>query len=407
MSAYHPLTSEEAITLAQRLPGVFSENAVLNCREIGDGNLNLVFHVTTENSAESIIIKQAVPYAKVVGESWPLSLERARIERQSLEIQHRLCPDFVPKVFAYSDELAYTIMEDLSQYTIMRKGLIDGITYPRFAEHIGQFLAKTLFYTSDLGMNQQEKKELAGRYVNPDLCKITEDLIFEDPYRSSANNSYSDSIEDEAEALRNDIPLHFEVALLREKFLTHSQALLHGDLHTGSIFVTPESTKVIDPEFAYFGPMGFDIGAVIGNLLLNYASQPGWNQSNEDLTLREERLLEMVKDVWNHFESSFRSLWNKDLVDEMSRTPGYQDHYLTKVLRDAAGFAGCKMIRRIVGLSHVADIDGIENDMARETAQRKALAVGKNLVRHHRNVGTVDDLLKLVHLATTEIGVSI
>lgn len=407
MSAYHPLTSEEAITLAKDFSGIFSENAVLNCREIGDGNLNLVFHVTAENFAESIIIKQAVPYAKVVGESWPLSLDRARIERQSLEIQHRLCPDLVPKVFAYSDELAYTIMEDLSQYTIMRKGLIDGITYPRFADHIGQFLARTLFYTSDLGMNQQEKKELTRHFVNPDLCKITEDLIFEDPYRYSANNNYPDCIEDEAEALRNDIHLQFEVALLRQKFLTHSQALLHGDLHTGSIFVTPESTKVIDPEFAYFGPMGFDIGAVIGNLLLNYVAQPGWNHSSEDLTLREDRLLEMIKDVWNHFELSFRSLWDKDLVDEMSRTPGYQDHYLTEVLRDATGFAGCKMIRRIVGLSHVADIDGIENDQTRESAQRKALAIGKNLVRHHRSVGTVDDLLEIVHLATTEVEVSL
>ena len=407
MSAYHPLSAEEAIALAKSLPGIFPDSVELNCHEIGDGNLNLVFHVTAMNSTESIIIKQAVPYAKVVGESWPLSLERARIERQSLEIQHRLCPDLVPKVYAYSDELAYTVMEDLSEYTIMRKGLIDGIAYPRFAEHIGQFLARTLFFTSDLGMNQQEKKVLAGRFVNPDLCKITEDLIFEDPYRESANNSYPDNIEDEAEALRSDIALHFEVALLREKFLTHSQALLHGDLHTGSIFITPESTKVIDPEFAYFGPMGFDIGAVIGNLLLNYAAQPGWNESGEDLAVREERLLEMVKDVWVHFESGFRSLWSSDLLDEMSRTPGYQDHYLTELLRDAAGFAGCKMIRRIVGLSHVADIDGIEDDTQREKAQRKALAVGKNLVRHHRSVRSVHDILKLVQQASTEIGVSI
>ncbi|WP_422657867.1 S-methyl-5-thioribose kinase [Paenibacillus sp. EC2-1] len=406
MSAYHPLTAEEAIALAKSLPGIFSESTVLNCREIGDGNLNLVFHVTSENSNESTIIKQAVPYAKVVGESWPLSLDRARIERQALEIQHRLCSDLVPEVYAYSDELAYTVMEDLSEYTIMRKGLIDGNAYPKFAEHIGQFLARTLFFTSDLGMNQQEKKELAGRFVNPDLCKITEDLIFEDPYRNSANNNYSANIEDEAEALRNDLPLHFEVALLREKFLTHAQALLHGDLHTGSIFVTPESTKVIDPEFAYFGPMGFDIGAIIGNLLLNYVAQPGWNQNVENLSIREERLLDMVKEVWTHFEASFRHLWNTELLDEMSKTPGYQDYYLTEILRDAAGFAGCKMIRRIVGLSHVADIEGIPDESLREAAQRKALAVGKNLVRHHRSVGSIYDILKLVQLASTEIGVS-
>lgn len=407
MSTYHPLNAEKAIQLAKSLPGRFPDHAELECHEIGDGNLNLVFHVTAKNTNDSIIIKQAVPYAKVVGESWPLSLDRARIERQALEMEYSLCPDLVPEVYEYSDELAYTIMEDLSEYTIMRKGLIEGNAYPKFAEHIGLFLARTLFYTSDLGMNQQEKKILAGKFVNPDLCKITEDLIFEDPYRESANNNYEPCIADEAEALRADLPLHFEVALLREKFLTQGQALLHGDLHTGSVFVTSESTKVIDPEFAFFGPMGFDIGAVIGNILLNYAAQPGWSQDEHALAAREARLLEMASDVWTHFESNFRKIWNEDLLDEMSRTPGYQDYYVSQILKDTAGYAGCKMIRRIVGLSHVADIDTITDDKARETAQRKALAIGKQLVRHHRSIKSFEDILTLITQATKGNEVSI
>ncbi|MFI2856615.1 S-methyl-5-thioribose kinase [Paenibacillus sp. JSM ZJ436] len=406
MSTYHPLSVQEAIELARTIPGHFSEGADLSCREIGDGNLNLVFHVTDTSSDKSIIIKQAVPYAKVVGESWPLSLDRARIERQALQIQHQYCPSLVPEVYAYCDEMAYTVMEDLSSYTIMRKGLIEGGVYPNFAEHIGEFIANTLFYTSDLGMNQQEKKVLAGQFVNPDLCKITEDLIFEDPYRDSPNNNYAEAIADEAAALRSDLPLHFEVALLRDKFLTRSQALLHGDLHTGSIFVTPESTMVIDPEFAYYGPMGFDIGAVLANLLLNYAAQPGWSKT-EELAQREQRLLDMVPAVWNEFESRFRALWNRDLQDEMARTPGYQDHYISQILKDTAGFAGCKMIRRIVGLSHVADIDGIPDDALREAAQRKALAIGKALVRHNRSVSSIEHFMEVITQAINEIEVSI
>ena len=117
--------------------------------------------------------------------------------------------------------------------------------------------------------------------------------------------------------------------------------------------------------------MGFDIGAVIGNLLLNYASQPGWSRDEHTLAAREARLLEMASDVWTHFENNFRALWNDDLLDEMSRTPGYQDHYVSQILKDTTGFAGCKMIRRIVGLSHVADIDTIADDKAREAARAK------------------------------------
>lgn len=50
--------------------------------------------------------------------------------------------------------------------------------------------------------------------------------------------------------------------------MNHAQALVHGDLHSGSIFVNEEGLKVIDPEFAYYGPIGYDIGNVIGNMFL-------------------------------------------------------------------------------------------------------------------------------------------
>lgn len=35
---------------------------------------------------------------------------------------------------------------------------------------------------------------------------------------------------------------------------------------------------MIDPEFAFYGPMGFDIGAYVGNLLLAYCAVPGNGQ---------------------------------------------------------------------------------------------------------------------------------
>lgn len=396
MSSYHPLTLDEAMQLSQKVLDLFDANSELTCQEIGDGNLNLVFHITDMNSRNSVIVKQALPYAKIVGESWPLSLDRARIEREVLQEEYRICPGSVPQVYYYDDELALTIMEDLSDHVIMRKGLIEGNHYPLFSKHIGEFMARTLFYTSDLAMDQLLKKEKVKKFVNPDQCKITEDLIFEEPYRFSERNNYSPSIEDEAEALRTDRELHLEIAILREKFLTEAQALLHGDLHTGSIFVTSESTKVIDPEFAYYGPMGFDIGAVLANLLLHYVSIPGWITDEAAATARAEELLLMVQNVWTEFEHRFCELWDQDVQDYMARTKGYQEFYMAKLLQDSAGFAGSKMIRRIVGLAHVADIDTISNETIREQAERKALCIGKNLVKNHRRITSITDLMNLV-----------
>jgi len=391
LSEYHPLTESEAIELARRIEGVFPQGAELKCREIGDGNLNLVFHIRDEQSGRSLIVKQALPYAKVVGESWPLTLDRSRIESEALIQEGRLAPGLVPKVYKYDPDLALTVMEDLSDHIIMRSGLMQCRRYPLFAEHISTFLANTLFFTSDLGMNQQEKKVQAGRFINPELCKITEDLIFDDPYTVSSNNNYDAAIEDEAEALRTDEKLHFEVALLREKFLTQGQALLHGDLHTGSIFVREDSTKVIDPEFAYYGPMGFDIGAVIGNLLLNYAGQLHWSADEASRTSYREYLLETVKSIWTQFDRKFRAHWNEKNVDRLAaRAAGYQDDYMRRLLQDSIGYAGCKMVRRIVGLAHVADIDRIPDAAVREKAQRIALRIGKALIKGNRGAESID-----------------
>jgi len=395
-TAYHPLTEHEAKQYALLHLNVFPQGAVLHSREIGDGNLNLVFHISHPESGRSIIMKQALPYAKVVGESWPLTLDRARIEYEALKVQEELCPGLVPRLYGYDGRLALTIMEDLSDHVIMRTGLISGGRYPLFAEHISTFLARTLFFTSDLGMNQQEKKLRMGSFVNPELCKITEDLIFDHPYRDADTNNYDPSIRDAVEAIWSDKELHLEIALLREGFLTKSQALLHGDLHTGSIFVTEQSTKVIDPEFAFYGPMGFDIGAVIANLLLNSAAQEGWSTTDEERRSRRELLMQTIQDVWDGFAAKFDSLWETSLIDPMASAPGYKELYMERLLQDTMGYAGCKMIRRVIGLAHVADIDRIEDPSARERARRLALSVGTRLVKGHRKASRFSDFAEAI-----------
>ncbi|WP_282936981.1 S-methyl-5-thioribose kinase [Paenibacillus sp. RC67] len=395
MSSYHALTEAEAVEYARGIPNLFAANSELTSKEIGDGNLNLVFHITEPSTGKSIILKQALPYAKVVGESWPLSLDRARIESEALMIQESLCPDLVPHVFVFDKDLALTAMEDLSDHVIMRRGLIEGNRYPLFAGHIGRFLAHTLFYTSDLGMNQQDKKNRVQQFINPDLCKITEDLIFDDPYRNADTNDVPPAIQDAVEAIWNDSELHLEVAILRNGFLTKAQALLHGDLHTGSIFIKPDSTKVIDPEFAYYGPMGFDIGAVFANLLLNFAAQEGWSKDEASRNDYRTYLTGTIRDTWNVFEQEFRTLWNEHGVDRVSKTPGFQDWYMQQLLQDVFGYTGSKTVRRVHGLAQVADINKLEDASAQERAQRIALQIGTTLIKRHRQAMSIEELIDI------------
>lgn len=390
-SIYEPLTESTAVALAVRLR-LFEEGQVLSCREIGDGNLNLVFHITEQESNKGIIIKQALPYAKVVGESWPLSLKRATIEANALLAAAEHVPSLVPKVFYTDETLAITVMEDLSYLQISRAGLIEGETYPLLSEHIGTYLAKTLFYTSDFGLEPAKKKLLVQKYINPDLCKITEDLVFTDPFFDIDTNSYEPELQQDVEQIWADQSLKFEVAKLKQKFLTQADALLHGDLHTGSIFASKTETKVIDPEFAFFGPLGFDIGQFIANLLLNAISRE---------TEEREPLFIHIEKTWDVFSTTFTQLWKSEGVDLYRDVEGYLDYAFQQAFEDAIGFAGCEVIRRTIGLAHVADLDGIKDLNRKIAAKQHALRLGKELVQNRKNIVHLSELRTYVRSTET------
>lgn len=394
--AYRALSEQEAVDYVRALPGLFAEGAALSSHEIGDGNLNLVFHIRQEATGKSVIVKQALPYARVVGESWPLTVDRNRIESEALQIQGKYVPDLVPKVYHYDTELALTVMEDLSDHILMRKGLIQGTRYPQFAKHIGRFMAHTLFFTSDLGAHPYEKKALVGRFLNPELCKITEDLVFTDPYEDAQTNNFNPLIRPQVEQIWSHAELKREIAELKYGFLTRAEALLHGDLHTGSIFVTETSTKVIDPEFAYYGPIGFDIGAVIANLILNYAGQHGLQADPQERESFRIYLLETVENVWNEFVFQFVQLWHKQAKERSAHVEGFWQSYVNRLLADTAGYAGCKILRRVIGLAGVADLNTIADEQVRAEAERLALAIGQALILERKTIGEAGDLTELV-----------
>ena len=106
-----------------------------------------------------------------------------------------------------------------------------------------------------------------------------------------------------------DLDLHVAISRLKVKFMASPEALIHGDLHTGSIMVTDSSTMVIDPEFAFYGPMGFDIGAVIANLLMSYLASIGHERSPGERRAFEAWVLETVESVWTEFARKFLELW--------------------------------------------------------------------------------------------------
>jgi 5-methylthioribose kinase len=398
-AGYHPLTTETVVQVVAPL-NHFADVNRLEIKEIGDGNLNYVFHVVEPATGKSLIVKQALPYAKVVGESWPLTLDRARIESEALRRAAEYVPALVPKVHHTDERLACTVMEDLSDHVILRKGLIQGQVYPKLAEHIATFLAQTLFHTSDFFLSPMDKKEQVRAFINPELCKITEDLVFTDPFFNHETNDFPEALQSSVEALWNDLELKRETAKLKHAFLTRAEALVHGDLHTGSIFVTTDSTKVIDPEFAYYGPIAFDIGQFFANLALNYLSHFHHSPDPQQRRTFQEYLLEVIEETWAQFKEQFTQLWQTKGQDVYMRVAGVEDDFFERLLEDTIGFAGCEVIRRTIGLAHVADLDSISDEETQLRLKDKALILGSVLIKQRRQ------LTRITHLSETIRGVA-
>ncbi|KAL5788189.1 hypothetical protein ACOSP7_005138 [Xanthoceras sorbifolium] len=380
----------------------------LTIKEVGDGNLNFVYIVI--GASGSFVIKQALPYIRCIGESWPMTKERAYFEALALKEHGQLCPDHVPEVYHFDRTMSLIGMRYLEPpHIILRKGLIAGIEYPLLAADISEYMARTLFCTSLLYRSTTEhKRDVAEFCGNMGLCRHTEQVVFSDPYKVSEYNRWnSPYLDRDAEAVREDNILKLEIAELKSTFCERTQALIHGDLHTGSVMVTLDSTQVIDPEFAFYGPMGFDIGAFVGNLILAFFAQDGHANEGNDRKAYKEWILRTIEETWTLFYKKFTALWHqhKDgsgeaYLPEIYNKPELQqlvqEKFMKDLFHDTLGFGAAKMIRRIVGVAHVEDFESIKDASNRATCERQALELAKMLLKERRNFRDITEVVSAI-----------
>jgi 5-methylthioribose kinase len=409
LEQYYPLSNSSIPEFLEDVPNIGNllglDRSTWLAREVGDGNLNAVYIVQGE--AGSVVVKQALPYLRLVGDAWPLPLERSYFEYLALTEAAAHAGNLVPKIYYFDKTMAAIVMEYLSPHIILRKGFIRGIVYPKLADDLAEFTAQTLFKTSDLYLPAAAKKARMQTFcANTELCKITEDLVFTDPYRVAKLNRWTaPELDQTAANFRQDTELKIAVQRLKFKFLSVAEALIHGDLHSGSVMVTPGETKVIDPEFAFYGPMGFDVGAVIGNLLLAYFSQTGHESVTGARDEYREWLLTVVEKFWVGFSSRFLGLWAANPVgdaftgtlfdspEERRALEAERHRFVANLFDDSLRFAGAKMIRRILGLAHVEDLESIGNRKVRAKCELKSLSLARRLVLDasaFRHIGQVN-----------------
>ena len=392
---YQPLTVETVPAWLEAHPHLraFVPGSPLDVREVGDGNLNLVFFVRDDPERAGLVLKQSLPWVRVFGEGWPLTVERARHEADAYAAYQAFAGDTIPAYHGFDPTWYVIAMEDLADLRVWRGAGVDLAIVEGAATELGRFVARLAFHTSDFGMAPEARKQQAALAINPELCRITEDLVFTEPYIEHEHNWNHPGIDPLVAELRADPAVLLEVATLKHRFLTVGEALIHGDLHTGSVMVGGGRTVAMDPEFAFYGPVGYDLGALWANAAIAGVRGAVLDRPADF----RAHVAAIIPDSWDAFSTVLRVLWPSRVDPFLSEA--FLERWLRATWHDAVGYAATKAIRRMAGFAHVTDIETLE-----EPARTGAAAV---VVRFARRFllerAAIEDPAALWAVVTEEI----
>ena len=373
------LDCDEVISYVKE-KNLFLENDDLTVKEIGDGNINYIFKVENKIDGKSIVLKQADKLLRSSGR--PLDLARSKIEANILRIENNLAPHFVPEIYFYDEIMCVLAMEDISEYKNLRTELIAGKIFLNFADNISEFLSRTLLLTTDLFMDKFEKKKNVKEFINPELCDISECLVFTEPYDNNKNRNIITTGNEEfvENMLYKNEDLHFAILKLREKFMNYSQSLIHGDLHSGSIFINEKGIKIIDPEFSFYGPMAYDIGNVIGNLYFPLYRAKFFMEDSKKKEEFINWLEKCILDIPILFSKKCKLLWEKYSDDKLLKNRKFRDYYIENIVKDSLAYAGTEIIRRTVGDAKVLELTNLETSEKKLELEKELISKAISMI---------------------------
>ena len=383
-SSHYKMEGDDIIDYVFEHSNFFDSNENLVCEEIGDGNINYVYRIFDTNTKKSLILKQADVQTRVRPDGY-LNPDRSIREAEVLKLYNECAPGFSPKIIYADPIMAAIIMEDIGSYSNLRMELMAGKIFYGIEKLIARFIVDTSLPSTDLILAYQKKFKAASKFYNPDLCKITEDLVFTHPYKDVRQRNIL--LPENADWLKKkfyeDSNLIARVAVLKEKFNNYPQAFIHGDLHSGSIFVKNENEetkiKIIDPEFAFYGPIAYDLGNVLAHFIFaqDYAK---YSPLFVDEEKQRTDFLSWLEDAKNNLFKFFH-VFAKDFLIKNIKDPVYQneifiDNYIEKIKIDAVSFCGTELNRRIIGSAKTAEITSIKKIANRIALERDLAELG-------------------------------
>jgi 5-methylthioribose kinase len=298
---------EELAIYLKRQKWLEDEETIVSVSKPGEGNMNCVLRI--ETAVRSFIIKQSrgyvEKYPQIAAPAARVLTEGAFYEKiaGSKEVQ-QIMPvllgiDAVNNLIALEDlgkSNDYSVLYDLEQ-ELQEGELIQLVNYLN-------------------GLHQDFQKTVVDEELtNTEMRTLNYEHIFEFPFREE-NGFNLDTVQEGLQALalpyKKDSELKRKVERLGSLYLSKGKYLLHGDYYPGSWLKTANGSKVIDPEFCFYGLREFDLGVLLAHL---------------HMTQQEDSAIALVKEKYQSFAELNTTILN--------------------------GFIGTEMMRRLIGIAQL------------------------------------------------------
>lgn len=284
-----------------------SDESIQSVQKPGEGNMNVVVRVRTDR--QTFILKQARPWVQKYPQV-PAPMERIGVEANFYQWIDRTAAlrAYVPKLIGYDAANFMLALEDLgngADFSFLYQP--HQILSAADRTSLVQFLS-ILHTTPPTGNPADFPDNQAMRLLN-------HEHIFNFPFRTDTGFNL-DSIQPGLEALslryRKHEALTKKITNLGDVYLQPGPVLIHGDYYPGSWLSVASGTKVIDPEFGFFGRPEFDLGVMLAHMKLARQSD----------------------------------LVQQQVLDQYQPPPDFDSTLLR-------GFIGTEMLRRLLGLAQL------------------------------------------------------
>ncbi len=283
----------------------------------GEGNMNLTLRVDT--GQRSFIVKQSRPWVEKYP-TIPAPQDRVLTEATFYQaVSH--CGEIaerMPRLLGRDQENRVALFEDLGATADFTRIYDDGCDGLEPLPELCRWLAALHGAAFDATVRQ--------RLENRAMRELNHEHLYCFPLQPDNGldlDAFTPGLAAAAAPLIADDALRAAISALGACYLDNGPCLLHGDFYPGSWVSSVDDVWVIDPEFCFFGPAEFDVGILVGHLLL--AGRP----------------MALAEAVFAHY-----------------RPPAGFDRAL------ALRFAGMEIMRRLIGVAQLP----LSADLARKEA---------------------------------------